>query len=70
MEPFEIELVGLLYKVQPQENGNFKIYEGINYLGEIEPVVQENLSIKWVTADLMGTDFANRLGGLIEEKEM
>lgn len=70
MEPFEIELAGTLYTVQPQENGNFKIFDGANYLGEIEPVIKDDTSVKWVTADLMGADFANQLGELIEEKEM
>ncbi|TKC01236.1 hypothetical protein [Pedobacter cryotolerans] len=70
MEPFEIELLQVLYTVHPQENGSFKIYQGANLLGEIEPVINDDLSIQWVTADLMASDFVNRLGGLIEEKEM
>ncbi|TKC03464.1 hypothetical protein [Pedobacter cryotolerans] len=70
MEPFEIELTGVLFTVQPQENGNFKIFDGANYLGEIEPIINDDTSVKWVTADLMGADFANQLGELIEEKEM
>lgn len=70
MEPFEIELLGVLYTVQPQETGRFKIYEGANYLGEIEPIINDDTSTAWVTADLMGADFAGQLGELIEEREM
>jgi hypothetical protein len=70
MEPFEIELIGILYTVQSQENGHFKIFEGTKYLGEIEPITKDDTSTGWVTADLMGLDFANQLGELIEEREM
>lgn len=70
MEPFEIELLGILYRVKPQETGCFQIYEGAIYLGEIEPVINDDTTTGWVTADLMSADFANQIGELIEEKEM
>ena len=70
METFEIEITGTHYKIVPTESGTFKVHDGDNYLGEIEPHLKADGSNEWITADLMGEDFAQQIGELIEEHEM
>lgn len=69
MEEFEIEYLRTLYTVKPQENGDFIIYQGANYLGSLEATVGDDTFVKWVTADLMSLELAQRLGELIENKQ-
>jgi len=69
MENFEIQLTGITYQIEPQENGTFRIMEGEEKLGVIYPE-PGTLGIQWKTMDEMGEDFAAQIGELISEHEM
>ena len=70
MEPFEIEITGTHYLIKPTYQDRFQVYENENLIGELETIANDDLSTGWVTADLMGKDFAQQIGEFIEEHEM
>lgn len=69
MEEFEIEYLRTLYTVKPQENGDFIIFQGANYIGRLEATIGDDTFVRWVTADLMSLKLAQTLGELIEDKQ-
>ncbi|WP_448104712.1 hypothetical protein [Pedobacter panaciterrae] len=70
MEPFEINLVGEVLTVIPQPDGSFTIFNGDDLLGTIAPNYDESDALRWPTVDLMGVDYAQQVGELIDEHEM
>ncbi|MNK53040.1 hypothetical protein D3C87_719910 [compost metagenome] len=69
MEPFEIEITGIHYKVEPLENGNFQVSDSEKLLGTVKPE-QTDSGVTWTSNDGITPDFATQIGELIEEHDM
>jgi hypothetical protein len=70
MEPIELNVGGKFYTAMPMPDGSFEIFDDKGRLGTITPVVEEPMFVKWVTADLMSTELAQKIGEAIENMEM
>ena len=69
MENFEVQLTGITYIIEPQENGTFRVMEGENKIGVVYPE-PGTAAIEWKTMDEIGDDFAAQIGELISEHQM
>jgi hypothetical protein len=69
MENFEVQLTGANYRIEPQENGTFRVMEGEQKVGVVYPEPGA-LGVEWKTMDEMGEDFAAQIGELISEHQM
>ncbi len=70
MEPIEITIDGKSYTAMPMTDGSFDIITKDNFIGKITPVVEDPMFVKWVTADLMSAELAQKIGEAIENMEM
>ena len=66
MESFEIQLLKDRFKIEPLENGLYRIMEGDNKIGVIFPEPDGN-QVKWNTQDDLKSDFVQQIGELITE---
>lgn len=66
MESFEIQLSENLFKIEPLENGLYRIMEGENKVGVIFPE-HDGDQVKWVTQDELEEGFVQQVGDLITE---
>ena len=69
MEKFEVQLVGRIYTIDPQDNGTIRVLDGQEKVGVVYPE-PGSLGIEWKTMDEIGDDFAAQLGELIAEHQM
>lgn len=69
MESFEIQLLEDRFKIEPLENGLYRIMEGENKMGVIYAEADGD-QVKWATQDELETDFVQQVGELITEHNM
>ena len=69
MEPYEINLVGEILTVQPEEDGTYLILRKSNQIARLYPDVTVD-GVQWETGDLLDPDYVKQIGELIEEHEM
>lgn len=69
MEPFEIQLVADQFRIEPLENGLYRIIEGENKLGVIYAEAEGD-QVVWATQDELDHDFVQQIGELITEHNM
>lgn len=71
MEPFEINLVGEILRVEPKADGSFDIFRGDSKLATLTPSIDDNTGgTVWETAELISSEYVKQIGELIEEHEM
>jgi hypothetical protein len=66
MQSFDIQLAEKSLTIEPQENGTFRIMEGMNKIGVIYPEPTDD-EVVWSTLDELDTDFVQQLGELITD---
>ena len=69
MESFEIQLLEDRFKIEPLENGLYRILQGENKLGVIFPEPDGD-QVKWTTQDELEDGFVQQIGELITEHNM
>ena len=69
MEPFAIQLVEDQFRIEPLENGLYRIMEGDNKLGVIYAEAEGD-QVVWATQDELDHDFMQQIGELITEHNM
>lgn len=69
MESFEIQLLEDRYRIEPLENGLYRIMEGETKLGVIFPEPDGN-QVKWTTQDDLEDGFVQQVAELITEHNM
>ena len=69
MQPFEVQLPDKTYRIEPQENGAFRILDGEEKIGVVYPEVSE-LGTEWKTMDELEEGFVSQIGELISEHHM
>lgn len=69
MEPFEIQLLEDQYRIEPLENGLYRIMEGEHKLGVIYAEADGD-QVAWATQDELNKDFVQQIGELITEHNM
>ena len=69
MESFEIQLLEDRFKIEPLENGLYRIMEGENKMGVIYAEADGD-QVKWATQDELETDFVQQVGEVITEHNM
>jgi hypothetical protein len=69
MESFEIQLLEDHFRVEPLENGLYRIMEGENKLGVIYAEADGD-QVVWETQDELNYDFVQQIGELITEHNM
>lgn len=69
MEPFEIELVEDQFRIEPLENGLYRIMEGEDKIGVIYAEAEGD-QVLWATQDKLDHDFIQQIGELITEHNM
>lgn len=69
MEPFEIQLVEDQFRIEPLENGLYRIIEGETKLGVIYAEAEGD-QVVWATQDELDHDFVQQIGELITEHNM
>jgi hypothetical protein len=69
MESFEIQLLADRFKIEPLENGLYRIMEGDHKLGVIflESQGDQSKWVKWATESELDDDFIQQIGELITE---
>ena len=69
MESFEIQLLEDRFKIEPLENGLYRIMEGDHKLGVIFQEAEGNQLkwVKWATESELDDDFIQQIGELITE---
>jgi hypothetical protein len=72
MEAFEIQLLDDRFRIEPLENGLYRIMEGEEKLGVIfsEPDGDQLKWRKWATESELEDDFIQQIGELITEHNM
>ena len=66
MESFEIQLLEDRFRIEPLENGLYRIIEGENKVGVIFPEPDGD-QVKWATQDELEDGFVQQVGELITE---
>lgn len=69
MEPFEIQLVEDQFRIEPLENGLYRIMEGEDKLGVIYAEAEGD-QVVWATQDELDHDFVQQICELITEHNM
>lgn len=69
MESFDIQLLESQLRIEPQENGTYRVMEGEEKLGVIYPEPTGDQVI-WNTQDELDFDFVQQIGELITEHNM
>lgn len=69
MEPFEIQLLEDQFRIEPLENGLYRIMEAENKLGVIYAEAEGD-QVVWATQDELDHDFVQQIGELITEHNM
>lgn len=69
MQSFEINLPESSLRIEPQENGTYRIMESEEKLGVIYPEPMGDQVI-WNSMDKMDFDFVQQIGELISEHNM
>lgn len=69
MEPFEIQLVEDQFRIEPLENGLYRIMEGEDKIGVIYAEAEGD-QVVWATHDELDHDFVQQIGELITEHNM
>lgn len=69
MESFDIQLLESHLRIEPQENGTYRVMEGEEKLGVIYPEPTGDQVI-WNTQDELDFDFVQQIGELITEHNM
>lgn len=69
METFEIRLLEDNFKIEPLENGLYRIMDGENKLGVIYAEADGD-QVVWDTQDELDNDFVQQIGELITEHNM
>lgn len=69
MESFDIQLLESHLRIEPQENGTYRVMEGEEKLGVIYPEPTGDQVI-WNTQDELNFDFVQQIGELITEHNM
>ena len=66
MESFDLQLSDKQLKIEPQDNGTFRIMDGIDKIGVIYPESSDD-EVVWSTLDELEDDFVQQLGKMITE---
>jgi len=69
MEPFEIQLLADHFRIEPLENGLYRVMEGENKVGVIY-AQREAHQVVWESQDELNKDFVQQIGELITEHNM
>lgn len=69
MQSFDIELPESKLRIEPQDNGTYRVMEGEEKLGVIYPEPTGDQVI-WNTQDELDFDFVQQIGELITEHNM
>lgn len=69
-EEFKIQLAGEELTVKPLPNVSFDIFIGSKFIGNLIPQIKDDLTNEWLSADLIGYDYAQQIGELITEREL
>jgi len=69
MESFEIQLLEDHFRIEPLENGLYRIMEGENKVGVIYPE-PDGEQVVWSTQDELEDGFVQQVGELITEHNM
>lgn len=69
METFEIQLLEDRFRIEPLENGLYRIMEGENKVGVIFPEYDGD-QVKWTSQDELENGFVQQIGELITEHNM
>lgn len=69
MDEFEIIANGITYTIHPVNDGSFKIYDGDDLIGTIEPQVNIDGNLEWTSPDLLTFEMVQTIGQAIEMKE-
>ncbi len=64
MEPFDIDLQGIIYTIQPLISENFEVYRSGELIGFLTPTIIENKTV-WSSREIE-KNLANELGRKIE----
>lgn len=72
MEPFEIQLLEDRFRIEPLEDGLYRIMEGDNRLGVIflESEGDQDKWVKWATESDLDDGLIQQIGELITEHNM
>ena len=66
MQSFDIQLLEKSLTIEPQENGTYRIMDGIEKIGVIYPEPEEDHMV-WCTLDELEHDYIQQVGKLITE---
>ncbi|WP_442591374.1 hypothetical protein ACSBL2_09110 [Pedobacter sp. AW31-3R] len=69
MESFEIQLLEDRFRVEPQDNGVYRILEGENKIGVIYAEAEGD-QVRWFSQDELDEGFVQQLGELITEHNL
>ena len=69
MEEFSVRLLDKSYRIEPQENGTFRVFDKDEKIGVIYPVVADQ-GEEWETMDELEEGFVSQIGELISEHNM
>lgn len=69
MESFEIQLLEDRFRIEPLENGLYRIMEGENKVGVVFAEADGD-QVKWATQDELEDGFVQQVGELITEHNM
>lgn len=72
MEPFEIQLLEDRFRIEPLEDGLYRIMEGDNRLGVVflESEGDQNKWVKWATESDLDEGLVQQIGEFITEHNM
>ncbi|MBG6234473.1 hypothetical protein IWX76_001028 [Pedobacter sp. CAN_A7] len=66
MESFELQLLEKRLTIEPQDNGTYRIMDGLDKLGVIYPEPSEE-EVVWSTQDELDADFVQQVGKMITD---
>ena len=69
MQSFEIQLPDSTLKIEPQENGTYRILDGEEKIGVIYPEPDGD-QVTWSTQDELSPEFVQQIGESITEHNM
>ena len=66
MESFDLQLLEKRITIEPQDNGTYRIMDGLNKLGVIYPEPSDE-AVVWSTQDELDADFVQQVGKMITD---
>lgn len=66
MESFDLQLLEKRITIEPQDNGTYRIMDGLDKLGVIYPEPSDE-EVVWSTQDELDADFVQQVGKMITD---